>query len=39
MNSEELVSLVIPLFSEEVLVETLSDWVTDVIEGSGRESL
>jgi glycosyltransferase involved in cell wall biosynthesis len=35
MNSEELVSLAIPLFNEEALVETLSDQVTDVIEGSG----
>ena len=35
MNSEELVSLVIPLFNEEALVETLSERVTGAIEASG----
>jgi len=35
MNSQEVVSLVIPLFNEEALVETLSDRVTGAIEASG----
>ena len=35
MNSEELVSLVIPLFNEEALVEILSERVTDAIDAEG----
>ena len=35
MNSEAVVSLVIPLFNEEELVDTLSERVTGAIEDSG----
>ena len=35
MNSEKLVSLVIPLFNEEALVEILSERVTDAIDAGG----
>ncbi len=35
MNSEKVVSLVIPLFNEEELVDTLSERVTGAIEDSG----
>ena len=35
MNSEELLSLLIPLFNEEALDETLSERVTGAIEASG----
>ena len=35
MNSEEVVSLVIPLFNEEELIDTLSERVTGAIDDSG----